>query len=435
MSQTSFARRVALATALAIGASGLVVALVTTVLTDRIALAREDVRLAGVAHNLVAELDGEEGAGLRDAVGEELEELAAAGIRVAVYERGTLLAGDPEVGPVAVDACDDTASSMRACATSLSSGRIAVAGSSLARIHAHRPALLLAAAIAVLVSMLLGALVSRSIACWIVAPLERLRAAVARVPPDGSSRELGPDEGVVEIDALRAALSATLTRLSDALARSERFAADAAHELRTPLARIRTELELLQESKESDAETVASTARAIATSERLATLVERLLVLAMPIERLPHPETVMLEELAADLRAELPAAMRERTTIEATEEVAVRGDRALLATMIGNGLDNALKFSGGHGKVVVRLRRESGMAVVEIDDDGPGLPAGERMRAFEPFHRSAQARAAGLPGHGIGLALVAHVAALHRGQVAFVDRESGARLRIAIPIA
>ncbi len=431
--EASFARRVALAIALAIGATGLVVALVTTVLTDRIALAQEDVRLEGVAHNLVSELDGEQGRGLRDAVGEELEELAPAGIRVAVYQAGTLLAGDPDVGVVAVGECHDTPSSMRACATSLSRGRIAVAASALARSHAHRPALLLAAAIAVVISMLLGALASTSIARWIVAPLERLRAAVASVPRDGSSRELGPDEGIVEIDALRGALSATLARLGDALARSERFAADAAHELRTPLARIRTELELLQESKQSDAETFASTARAIATSERLATLVERLLVLAMPVERLAHPERVVLEELAADVSAELPTSMRERITIELAEEIVVEGDRALLATMIGNGIDNALKFSGERGRVAVRLRRDGDMAVVEIDDEGPGLDPADRERVFEPFHRSAQARASGLPGHGIGLALVAHVAALHGGHVAFVDREVGARLRIEIP--
>ena len=247
MASASFARRVAIASAATIVVSGLGVALVTTVLTERIVGTREDARLDAVAENLVQELAGNEG-DTREAVDEALDDLSSAGIRVAVYERTTLVAGDPDVLPIGGDGCADAAE-MRVCARLLPRGRVALAGSALARVEARRSALLFAAAIAVLIAGILGALASGALARWIVAPLERLRAAVARLPRQPSKTvELGADEGIAEIDVLRAALSTAFDQLGTALAKSERFAADAAHELRTPLTRVRTELELLKEA-------------------------------------------------------------------------------------------------------------------------------------------------------------------------------------------
>ena len=435
MKSASFARRIALVTAFAVAGSGAAVAGITAWLTNRIALADEDARLTEAARSLASELESE-GQDASAIVAEEAAERATAGIAIAAYRHGALIGGDGEVGAITSGQCGNVGE-YRACAAPASDGRVAIAASETERLDAHRSALAVASAIAVVLAMLLSVIASWSIARWTAAPLERLRAAVARVRPDEpSAQQLGPDEGIAEIDALRAALAGTLDRLRAALAQSERFAGDAAHELRTPLTTIRGELELLRESRPLDSEVGVATTRTVASVDRLATLVERLLVLATPIEPLAHTERVVIEEVLEDVRASLPASARARVSVEASTEITVRGDRSLLRAMIGNGIDNALKFSGDE-PVVARALVHGGLAIIEVVDRGPGIAAVDRERVFEPFHRTPGARASGLPGHGIGLALVAHVAALHAGRASFVapDAERGARLRIELPLA
>jgi len=431
----SFARRIALVTALAVAVSGAAVAGITAWLTNRIALADEDARLRGAARALASELASDAENATED-IEEEAREQAPAGIAIAAYRRGVLIGGNGEIGLLTGGQCGYVGE-YRTCAAAAIDGRVAVAASEIERLDAHRSALAVASAIAVTLAMLLGVLASWSIARWTAAPLERLRAAVARVRPyEPSAPQLGPDEGIAEVDALRAALAGTLDRLRASLAQAERFAGDAAHELRTPLTTIRGELELLRESRPLDSEVGIATARTVASVERLTTLVERLLVLATPIEPLAHTERVVLEEVLQDVRASLASSARERVSVEASTEITVRGDRALLGAMIGNGIDNALKFSGAE-PVVLRALVQDGVAIIEVVDRGPGVAPADRERVFEQFHRTPGARASGLPGHGIGLALVAHVAALHAGRASFVDPDgsSGARLRIELPLA
>jgi two-component system OmpR family sensor kinase len=216
----------------------------------------------------------------------------------------------------------------------------------------------------------------------------------------------------------------------------ERFAADAAHEIRTPLTALRAELELLAEESQGSASAVGdndarreSLQRACARVARLSELVERLLFLAQPTEKLHEGfETLSVADLVEQVASELPEADRARLSLELPSEGLVRGDLALLGSLISNALENAFKFAP-EGPVVVRLE-ETPDVVLRVADHGPGVPPALRARVFEAFYRE---RHGGAPGHGLGLALIGHIARAHGGNAAFADPTSGAELVIRLP--
>jgi two-component system OmpR family sensor kinase len=419
----SLAARVGLASALTVALAGVSVALVSTFLADRIHRDRQDERMVEAARTLAYEIV-EEGAGPEWAVEDENRELAHTGIRVAIDRDGVRVAGEPALPSPRVDACAENAA-MRACAVAAGPWT-AVAAQDLAPWSEQRAAIGLASAIAVLVTTLLGALVGLWLARTLLAPLARLQRAVEHVdmtrPSDVS---LGPDEGVDEVDALRGALRTVLERLAVSLSRSQRFSRDAAHELRTPLATMLGELELAAEALPAGSTDEVRRAHRVAT--RLSGLVERLLILARVDEPTELRDQVSLRALLEEIEDELAPEHRSRLRVEGAD-AHVRGEPSLLAALLNNVIDNALKFSDG--PVVVELREEAGGACVIVSDEGPGLSEEDRARAFEPFHRSPAARASGVPGHGVGLSLVQHVAALHGGSARFVDAPRGARLEV-----
>lgn len=421
----------AVTTAIAIAVSGTVVALVGETIADHLAQAREDARLLDAVRTLVVELEEDDGdpAAIVD---DETAEVAFSGIHFAVFDGATRRVGDDAVPSVAAGACE-THGALRACGTNAGSSRVAVAARATVTTDEQRRSLDLALLAAVLVTAVLGASLARLIGGFSVAPLARLTDRVARLDPQNDAApDLGGSEGVEEVDALRETLQRAVLALHHALGQSRAFARDAAHELRTPLAAIRGEHELLAERLQGeDAEALT---RARRTTDRLASLVERLLVLARPAAGLEATEPVRLDELAEDLVATLPGPVRSRVTIDGDGSAPpIAGDGALLAAMLASALDNALKYSGDR-PVVVRIRASRGVAVVEIDDEGPGVPQADRESMFLPFRRSASARASGVRGEGIGLALVSHVAALHGGRASFEDGAIGARLCITIPV-
>ncbi len=418
------ARAMAFATALASAST----ALVADTLTTRWTLAREDARLTAAAETLYAELTGDPSHDAHEA-DDELRELAPASVRIALWNRGIVQGGDRALVPT--EGCV-TAGSRRVCTVSRDA-RAVVTASSMDPLRATRRVQLGASLVAVLTAVLAAAMASRRVSGALVAPLTRLRAAMETVRAEHPERaSLGGDEGWDEVDALRASLADLLRRHGVALAQSRRFAADAAHELRTPLATMRAELELASEA-DAPPEVQAALTRVRATLARVSALSERLLILAAPLdEARVGREAVSLAEVARECAGSLDGARRARVTVEADDEVTVRGDAALLRVLIDNGVENALKFSTG--AVTVRVGAEGERAVLRVCDEGAGVPEGERARVFEAFHRSAEARAGGVRGHGVGLALVAHIARAHGGAVCFENVARGAVLRVTLPV-
>jgi signal transduction histidine kinase len=356
--------------------------------------------------------------------------MAHTGILFAVYgDDDQRLVGELRVGrPYATGCASVHADMLRVCGVRTERGLLAVVGAAKITLL---PTLAGAALLAVLLAAALAWVVSRPVSRVAVAPLSRLRERIDGLSLDALSQaQLGAAEHVLEVDALRHTIGQLIVRVERALAQAQRFAANAAHELRTPLTALRAELELLSENIGEPA-LRSHAARAQRKLSELSVLVERLLILAVPARSSGDArEVVSLRDLLEDTCEALPT--KERQRVELSEDDAlVSGDAVLLAIMVSNAVANGLKF--GH-HVAVSLACADSCAVIQIDDDGPGVSEADRERVFEPFVRSLEALR--LPGNGLGLALIRHVAQTHGGSATFANKaEGGARLQIRLPVA
>jgi len=432
---TTVTARVARAAALTAALAAALTAALSGALTWRWTIAREDARLRAAALTLVAEL----GAAPTDALAahqtdEENREVAPEGIGLSLWRANRCLGGDASLTGPPAPVCESVAHAAgraRRCVV-IASGLRVVAVRSLGPTDAATRAGWLASLVAVALTAALALAVSRRVAARSLRPLARLAASVGDVDADApDASRLPPREGYAEVDVLRDALAGLLTRHGRTLATTRRFAADAAHELRTPLGTMRAELDLLAESLPPD--DAAALSRVRETTVALASLCERLLVLASPLDaaRLTR-EAVSPADVVREVIAALPAGRRARVEAALDDDAVVAGDAALLRALVANAVDNALTFAG-EGRVAVRVAPEGDAVVVTVRDEGPGIAAGERERVFEAFYRANRTRAAGRPGHGVGLALIAHIARAHGGSARFEDVPRGASLRVELP--
>lgn len=435
MSPRTVTGRVARASALTAALAAALTALLSAGMLRRWSIAQEDARLRAAADTLLAELGGAPtDAFARFETDEENGEVRAEGIRLSLWRGARHLGGDAALVGPALPSCETVRARevrSRRCVVAAGALRV-VAVRSLAAVDAAARAGALASLAAVAVTAALALLVSRRVASTSLAPLARLADAVKAVDADApDASKLPGAEGFAETDALRDALAELLSRHARSLATARRFAADAAHELRTPLGAVRAELDLLAESLGPDA--AAPLARARTTVTGLGTLAERLLVLAAPLDvATVAREAVSPADVVREAVAALPEARRARVALDLDDDAVVAGDAALLRSLADNALDNALTHAPAGG-VTVRVAEEDDGVVVTVRDEGPGVAPGERERVFEAFYRAARSRAEGRRGHGVGLALVAHIARAHGGGAAFEDVPRGASLRVELP--
>ena len=259
-------------------------------------------------------------------------------------------------------------------------------------------------------------------------PVEAIRARVAATHGDLSVRVPVPPAHD-EVGRLAETMNAMLARLQAAQAAQHRFVADASHELRSPLATVATGLELLARGN-ADPDTVAALRGETA---RLGRLVDALLLLARADERglAPRREDVDLDEVAQAERAR-PADGGIALRVDAAP-VRVVGDRGQLAQVVRNLVDNACRHA--RSRVLVTVRSDGRQAVLDVADDGPGVPPEQRARVFERFVRLDESRARADGGAGLGLAIVAEVVAAHGGTVDVTSGPlGGALFRVRLPL-
>ena len=258
--------------------------------------------------------------------------------------------------------------------------------------------------------------------------LERLQASVEAVGRGNLERRVEV-EGNDEVAEVAKSFNRTAERIERLVESQRHTLAAASHELRSPLARIRVAVELL--GSESRPELQREVARDIAELDEL---IEELLLFSRleTTTDLSHPEPVDLLALAAEEAARIDA--------EVTgESLAVRGDRRMLRTLVRNLLENARRHGGGTVEVSVHAHGPS-TALLRVADRGPGVPADESERIFEPFYRlgpqnedaGGEARAAGT---GLGLTLVRRLARHHGGDAHCLPREGGGScFEVALPL-
>jgi two-component system, OmpR family, sensor kinase len=243
------------------------------------------------------------------------------------------------------------------------------------------------------------------------------------------------------LEEMLRALDAARAEREGAMQKQREFVADASHELRTPLTSVLANLELLQASLNStdqaeDREIVDS---ALRSSKRMGRLVGDLLLLARAdAGRLDTHRRVDLAQIAGDAAAEAAPLMGDRRLVlENDRPLRVEGSRDELHRMVLNLLDNAIRHTPPGSCVELTLREDGEEAVVEVGDDGPGIPAEMRSNIFDRFVRgTGPSDTARGTGTGLGLAIVSAVARSHGGSVEAAESKSGGALFVArIPLA
>jgi two-component system sensor histidine kinase TctE len=251
-----------------------------------------------------------------------------------------------------------------------------------------------------------------------LAPLQRVQQAVAsRSHRDRSPVVVDPVPG--EIRPLVQAINGLLERLDAVLTVQNRFIADAAHQLKTPVAGLQAQLELAL--REDDPQRMRDSLKNLdAGLERLSRLVSQLLALARnepDAARNIAMTEVDLNALALESARDLvPEALRKNVDLGfdgLDAPLWVRGDAARLREMLDNLVDNAVRYTRAGGRVTVRVALAS-QPTVAVSDDGPGIPPGEREHVFERFHRRLGTTT---EGTGLGLAIAQEIARMHGGDI------------------
>ncbi len=265
-------------------------------------------------------------------------------------------------------------------------------------------------------------------------PLSRIEETAGEIAAGDMSHRVDDVDERTEVGRLGIAFNSMLSRLERAFAeqraseeRLRSFLADASHELRTPLSSIRGYAELFRLGATADPGDLERSMRRIEEeSTRMSGLVDDLLTLARLDEvREPRRERVDLAALAADACADATASAPDREIVlEADPPVTVEGDPDQLRQVAANLLSNAVAHTEG-GPIEVSVRTHAGRAVLAVRDHGPGLPEGSERAVFERFWRADEARSRETGGAGLGLAVVAAVAAAHGGEVRAANAPGG----------
>jgi two-component system OmpR family sensor kinase len=260
-----------------------------------------------------------------------------------------------------------------------------------------------------------------------------------QMPEPAVEDEVG--ELALTLEQMLRSLDAARAEREGAMQKQREFVADASHELRTPLTSVLANLELLQASlggpgQTEDREVVDS---ALRSSKRMSRLVGDLLLLARAdAGRLDKHHRCDLAEIAGDAAAEAAALMGDRTlTVDNDRPLRVEGSSDELHRMVLNLLDNAARHTPAGSTIELSLREEGGDAIVEVADDGPGIPIAMRTQIFDRFVRGeGPADTARGTGTGLGLAIVGAVTDSHGGSVEALESKSGGALfRARIPLA
>ncbi len=277
-----------------------------------------------------------------------------------------------------------------------------------------------------------GALVTALV--WLVVgralrPVEVMRRRVDAIGAQDLTARLEPPGTRDELDRLATTLNDLLGRLEDAVAREQRFVADASHELRTPITAIRA----LLESEAADPDLVVLTrADALARLNQLQDLVVDLLHLARTDATEAAEAPVDLDELVLGQASQLARSTRLRIDTSRVSGGQVTGSDTDLGRLVENLASNASRYA--RTTVTFTVRQHQDTVELLVDDDGPGIPPSDRSRVFERFGTLDESRSDDRTGTGLGLSIAAAIVAAHGGTIGVGDApHGGARFEVRLP--
>ncbi len=233
------------------------------------------------------------------------------------------------------------------------------------------------------------------------------------------------------------AINQCIARLGLQVATQRRFIADAAHQLRTPLTLLGTQLQFARQRRSIEPELSEVLAAMHRSNQSMVGLTNKLLLLAQA-ESADYSQlasqNVDLSALATEVVEELALLAQTREIdlgVELHGPACVTGHRALLAALVSNLAENAIRYTQRGGHVTVTVKRADGRVVLTVCDNGPGIPAEARSRVFEPFYRAAT----DTEGTGLGLAIVREIVQAHRGEIELGAGPDGRGVTVTVTFA
>ena len=277
-----------------------------------------------------------------------------------------------------------------------------------------------------------------SAAMWVVvgrtlAPVEAIRAQTDAITGSALDRRVPEPPHQDEIGRLARTVNAMLGRLQESAERQRRFVADAAHELRSPVASMRVQLEVARDGADTG-DVTQLIPDLLADTLRMQRLVDQLLLLARndAAAHAPH-RSVDLDDIVGAVAADDAHALGVAIDLRAVEAVQLIGDPILLEQMVRNLIENAIAHA--EQEVRVGLRVTDRDAILVVSDDGPGIPVDRREEVFHRFARLDTARDRAHGGVGLGLSIAAEVVRAHRGTIEVGTAETGgAEFEVRLPL-
>lgn len=301
---------------------------------------------------------------------------------------------------------------------------------------------LLRSVIATTIIILLSSVCTYFLTKKTLTPLQKLTSEVSQIQAQNLSTQLAVPNSKDEIAQLTSSFNEMLARLDNAFSTQKQFSANAAHELRTPLAVLQTNLEVFEKKQEPEMVEYRQLFTMIKEqTARLSQLVGTLLDMTN-LKSVPRTDQVTLEELVDEVFCDLdPVAEKAGISIHFDDSANqdshtdVTGSYVLLYRAVYNLVENAIKYNRPHGSVSVSVKQENGQAMVLVTDTGIGISPENQKKIFDPFFRVDKSRSRAMGGAGLGLALVDSIAKEHGGTVKVLESsETGSTIALMLPV-
>ena len=325
-------------------------------------------------------------------------------------------------------------------------------------IQETKEAFLLRSVIATTIIILLSSVCTYFLTKKTLTPLQKLTSEVSQIQAQNLSTQLAVPNSKDEIAQLTRSVNEMLTRLDNAFSTQKQFSANAAHELRTPLAVLQTNLEVFEKKQEPEIVEYRQLFTMIKEqTARLSQLVGTLLDMTN-LKSVPRTDQVMLEELVDEVFCDLdPVAEKAGISIHFDDSSSqdwhtdvhtpdasvlnnnirnITGSYVLLYRAVYNLVENAIKYNRSNGSVTVSVKEKNGQAMILVKDTGIGISPENQKKIFDPFFRVDKSRSRAMGGAGLGLALVDSIAREHGGSVKVLEsNEKGSIIALMLPVS
>lgn len=284
---------------------------------------------------------------------------------------------------------------------------------------------------------LLGGVITFFISGHALKPLCDFSKKIEEVQAQNLSNSRIEENNFSELNQLSISYNKMLERLSEAFKLQRQFTANAAHELRTPLAVMQLQIDLYNSSKHPDNDTSAQQTISMITeqTERLSKMVRTLLDMS-ELQTIARDEEIAISALVEEVLADLEPLAQEKgiNLIEKCDNVLLMGSDILIYRLVYNLVENAIKYNFSDGTVTVTATQQNSQLHLTVEDTGNGIPEELKERIFEPFFRLDKSRSRELGGVGLGLALVREIVRVHNGSILVKNNaNSGTTFEVIFP--